>query len=279
VLNSRAIPLLTKAYGVRADNVTVIPHGTPDVNPARRPVVRERFDVRGQTVLSTFGLLSPGKGLEHAIAAVARVAPQHPDLHYYILGQTHPGVVRESGESYREGLVRQAEEMGIADRVHFVNHYMTLDELCDWLLATDVYVTPYLNPHQIVSGTLAYAVAAGKPVLSTPYLHAQELLSGGRGVLTPFNNPNVMACNLDLMLSDPENLKEMARRAWAFGRDTIWSSVARQYGQVFTRVLPAPVSAKESAKDTSGMATARLRPETRTGQTQRTGDNRHAGLL
>jgi glycosyltransferase involved in cell wall biosynthesis len=273
VLNSRAIPLLATAYGVPTGNVNVIPHGTPDVDPSRRPVVRERFGVEGQTVLSTFGLLGPGKGLEHAIAAVAKVAAKHPSLHYYILGQTHPGIVRESGETYREGLIRQAEEAGIADRVHFVNHYMTLDELCDWLLATDLYVTPYLNPHQIVSGTLAYAVAAGKPVLSTPYLHAQELLSGGRGVLTPFNNPEVMGCNLDAMLSDRAALDEMARRAWEFGRDTIWSSVARQYGDVFTRVLPAP-------DKTSKMTTARIRPELkRSTREMRTGESHHAGLL
>lgn len=238
VLNSRAIPLLKNAYGVRKDNITVIPHGTPDIDPERRPVVRERQGVVGQTVLSTFGLLGPGKGLEHAIAAVAKVAADHPTLHYYILGQTHPGIVRESGESYREGLMRQAEEAGIADRVHFVNRYMTLDELCDWLLASDMYVTPYLNPHQIVSGTLAYAVAAGLPVVSTPYLHAQELLSGGRGVLTPFNDPDAMAQNLDSLLSNPSQREAMGRRAWDFGRDTIWSAVARRYGAVFSRVLP-----------------------------------------
>lgn len=239
VLNSRAIPLLEKAYGIRTENLTVIPHGTPDVDPTRRPIVRERQGVVGQTVLSTFGLLGPGKGLEHAIAAVAKVAANHPTLHYYILGQTHPGIVRERGESYREGLICQAEEAGIADRVHFVNRYMTLDELCDWLLASDLYVTPYLNPHQIVSGTLAYAVAAGLPVISTPYLHAQELLSSGRGVLTPFNDPDAMAQNLDSLLSNPTRREAMARRAWDFGRDTIWSAVARQYGAVFSRVLPA----------------------------------------
>jgi glycosyltransferase involved in cell wall biosynthesis len=240
VLNSKAIPLLESAYGISTKNVTAIPHGTPDVDISRSPIVREQLGVSEQTVLSTFGLLGPGKGLEHAIEAVAQVADKHPTLHYYILGQTHPGIVRESGETYREGLMRQAADAGIADRVHFVNHYMTLDELCDWLLASDLYVTPYLNPHQIVSGTLAYAVAAGKPVISTPYLHAQELLGGGRGSLTPFNNPAKMAETLDALLSSPERRATMAQSAWEFGRGTTWCAVARRYSEVFSQVVTPP---------------------------------------
>ncbi len=233
VLNSRALPLLESAYGIRTENVAVIPHGTPNVERSRRKLVRERFAVGGQTVLSTFGLISPGKGLEHAIAAVAANAQKYPSLHYFILGATHPGIVRHSGESYREGLMKQAADAGIADRVHFVNQYLALDEVTDWLLATDLYITPYLNPNQITSGTLAYAVAAGKPVLSTPYLHAQEILDNGRGVLTPFNDPGAMAENLDAMLSNKTWLAEMEASAWEFGRHSVWSEVAKRYGEVF----------------------------------------------
>ncbi|MBC8142316.1 MAG: glycosyltransferase [Armatimonadetes bacterium] len=233
VLNSRALPLLKNGYGIHASDVSVIPHGTPNVERSRRGLVRARLQVEGQTVLSTFGLISPGKGLEHAIAAVAANTDAHPTLHYYILGATHPGVVRHSGESYREGLMKQAADAGIADRVHFVNQYLALDELTDWLLATDVYVTPYLNPNQITSGTLAYAVAAGKPVLSTPYLHAQELLENGRGVLTPFNDPGAMAANLCKMLDNSTWLSEMEASAWAFGRTSVWSEVAQRYGEMF----------------------------------------------
>ena len=239
VLNSKAIPLLANAYGIDTGKVVVIRHGTPDVDPALRPAIRTRLGLENQTALSTFGLLSPGKGLEHAISAVAKVADKHPSLHYYILGQTHPGIVRHSGESYREGLQKQAAELGIADRVHFVNQYMTLDELTDWLLASDLYVTPYLNPNQIVSGTLAYAVAAGKPVLSTPYIHAQEMLDEGRGVLTPFNDPEQMAQNLERMVSDTAGRAEMARRAWEFGRSTTWEATAEKYWQVYSHLLPA----------------------------------------
>ena len=215
----------------------MIPHGTPDVDPARRPIVREQLGVVGETVLSTFGLIGPGKGLEHAIQAVAKVADKHPNLVYYILGRTHPGIVRESGEAYRDSLAAMAETLGIADRIRFVNRYLDLDELCDWLLATDVYVTPYLNPHQIVSGTLAYAVAAGKPVVSTPYLHAQELLAGGRGVLTPFSDPDTLADNLDCLLSDDARRTAMCGAAWRYGRNTTWSAVAERYIGTFMDAL------------------------------------------
>lgn len=233
VLNSRALPLLEKGYGISRDKVAVIPHGTPNVERSRRKLVRERFAVEGQTVLSTFGLISPGKGLEHAIAAVAANADKHPSLHYYILGATHPGIVRHSGESYREGLMQQAADAGVSDRIHFVNQYLALEEVTDWLLASDIYVTPYLNPNQITSGTLAYAVAAGKPVLSTPYLHAQEILENGRGVLTPFNDPATMGKNLDAMLTNKTWLAEMEASAWEFGRTSVWSEVAERYGEVF----------------------------------------------
>ncbi|MBC7808630.1 MAG: glycosyltransferase [Akkermansiaceae bacterium] len=256
VLNSRALPLLESAYGIRTDNVAVIPHGTPNIERSRRRLVRQRFAVEGQTVLSTFGLLSPGKGLEHAIAAVAANAAMHPSLHYYILGATHPGVVRRSGEAYREGLMKQAADAGIADRVHFVNQYLALDEVTDWLLATDVYVTPYLNPNQITSGTLAYAVAAGKPVLSTPYLHAQEILDNGRGVLTPFNDPAAMGRNLDAMLTDTARLAEMAASAWEFGRQSVWSEVAKRHGEVFADATGRTGVAAIAAHTPSAIAVA-----------------------
>ena len=250
VLNSKAIPLLADAYGIDTAKVVVIPHGTPEVDPSRRTVVRQSLGVAGRTVLSTFGLLSPGKGLEHAIGAVAQVAPRHPDLHYYILGATHPGIVRHSGESYRDGLAEQARQAGIADRVHFVNEYLSLDALTDWLLATDVYVTPYLNPDQIVSGTLAYAVAAGKAVISTPYLHAQDLLEDGRGMLTPFADPAALAANLDDLLRSPARRAAMEQAAWRFGEQSAWPQVARRYWEVFCAAVGR--SAGEAPVVTSG---------------------------
>jgi glycosyltransferase involved in cell wall biosynthesis len=239
VLNSRAIPLLRRAYGVTTERISVIPHGTPNVVPARRPIVRKKLGIEAQTALTTFGLISPGKGLEFAIDAVARVAASHPTLHYYILGATHPNIIRQSGELYRDHLKKRAADAGIEGRVHFVDRYLSLSDLTDWLLATDVYVTPYLNANQIVSGTLAYAVAAGKSVISTPYLHAQELLSDGRGLLTPFRDADAMASNIAFLLDNPARKTDMERRAWAFGRTSQWSEVAQRYAEVFESILTA----------------------------------------
>lgn len=248
VLNSRAIPLLRRAYGVNKDNISVIPHGTPNVDPARRPIVRKKFGVEGQIALTTFGLIGPDKGLEYAIDAVAKIADAHPTLHYYILGATHPNIVRNSGEVYRDSLKKRAMDARIANRIHFVDRYLSLDDLTDWLVATDVYVTPYLNPNQITSGTLAYAVAAGKPVLATPYLHAQELLGDGRGLLTPFRDADTMALNLAYILDNPSRKIDMERRAWAFGRTSQWSEVAQRYAEVFEGVLrPARITTPDAA--------------------------------
>jgi glycosyltransferase involved in cell wall biosynthesis len=255
VLNSRAISLLRTAYGIATDSVSAIPHGTPTVDQDRRVLVRANLELEKRVVLSTFGLIGPGKGLEHAITALARIAGRRPDLHYYILGATHPGIVRESGEAYREGLCHLAGDLGVADRIHFENRYLTLDELTDWLLATDIYVTPYLNPDQIVSGTLSYAVAAGKPVVSTPYLHAQELLAEGRrGILTPFSDPEALAANLDALLGDPGRCAAMAASARAFGRESAWPCVARRYYEVFCSAAAVPNEAAKPARLTPARA-------------------------
>lgn len=238
VLNSKAIPLLENAYGVDARKIVVIRHGTPPMDLSRRLPVRAMLGLADQIVVATFGLIGPGKGLEQAILAVAKTVPKYPKLHYYILGKTHPAILRQEGEAYRKSLSQLAVTLGIADRIHFVDEYLNIEELTGWLIASDIYVTPYLNPDQIVSGTLAYAVAAGKPVLSTPYLHAQELLAEGRGVLTPFNDSDAMARNLDRMLSNPSWCEDMSRRTREFGYQTTWEAVAEKYWQIYFSLLP-----------------------------------------
>jgi glycosyltransferase involved in cell wall biosynthesis len=243
VLNNRAIPLLAKAYGIGTDHVVAIPHGTPRFDHSRRPIIRACLGLEGQTVASTFGLLSPGKGLEHMIVAVAHNAADHQDLHYYILGATHPGILRETGESYREGLRQRASELGVSDRVHFVNRYLALDEVTDWLLATDIFVAPYLNADQIVSGTLSYAVAAGKVVLSTPFLHALDLLGGGVGMLTPFEDPEAMGASIDTLLSNPDRRALMSAKAKAVGSESAWPRVAQRYVRVFADAMAIKMAA------------------------------------
>lgn len=242
VLNERALPLLENAYEIDTSKVSVIPHGTPQVDITQRPAIRKRLGLTDRRALMTFGLLGPGKGIEQAIDALAQIADKHPNTDYYILGQTHPELVRNYGESYRTGLLERVAAAGLEDRVRFVNRYLSLEEICDWLVACDIYLTPYQNPNQITSGTLAYAVAAGCPVVSTPYLHASELLSAGRGLLTPFGDTTALAQNISYLLSNDEARQAISRAAYAYGESTTWQRTAERYSTLFQGIVPAQQS-------------------------------------
>ena len=188
VLSQTGKDVLVDVYGVDEAKIQVIHHGVPDV-PFRSTVAPKlQFGIGERMLISTFGLISRGKGLEYAIEAMRRVVQQHPEALYLILGQTHPGVRRHEGESYRESLHEKIAEYGLEQNVRLVDKYLDFDELLHYLDATDIYLTPYLNPVQIVSGTLAYAVGCGKAIVSTPYLYAKELLAHGRGFLADFRD-------------------------------------------------------------------------------------------
>lgn len=267
VLTPKGREILMRTYGAPSTKIAVIPHGAPDRDLIDTAAMKPKFGLQGRDVMLTFGLLSPGKGIEEAIRALPRVVAARPNALYLILGATHPHLVAREGEAYRERLQALAEELGVAANVRFVNKYVELEELCDYLQAADVYVTPYLNVAQIASGTLAYAVALGKPVVSTPYWHAAELLADGVGVLTPFGNSDAMGTAIADLLSDDAKRLAMAQRAYARGRDTIWSHVAECYLQTFDeaveqqrtkaelrRSLPAPsFRAVERMTDGVGM--------------------------
>ena len=184
-------------------------------------------------MLSTFGLISPNKGIEDAIAAMPDVVEKEPKATYLVLGQTHPVIKRKEGEWYRESLVKQVEELGLTDNVKFVDKYLTLQELIDYLLATDIYITPYYaNPHQITSGTLAYAMVTGKVIVSTPYLYAEELLAEGRGFLYPFRDSAKLSEIIESLLTDDALFEETTRqKAYDYGRAMTWQSVGIQYTQ------------------------------------------------
>ncbi len=227
VMAEKGRDILVSTYGVDPRRIHVIPHGAPD-----RPLVptadaKARLGLEARPTILTFGLLSPGKGIEDMIRAMPAVASNVPDALYVILGATHPNLVAREGNAYRESLVEMAEAYGVSDNVTLVDRYTELDELLDWLAAADVYVTPYLNPAQITSGTLSYAVALGKPVVSTPYSHASELLGDGLGSLVPFASPRDLAAAVSDLLSDEGKRLTMAERAYARGRTMIWSSNAR----------------------------------------------------
>ncbi len=235
VMAERGLELLNEIYGVSGDKIDLIPHGVPDVQFIDPAFHKDQFGVEGKVVLLTFGLLSPNKGIEYVIEALPAILAQHPDVVYIVLGATHPNLIAREGESYRLKLERLAEDRGVTDNVIFYNRFVTLEELTDFIGAADIYVTPYLNEAQITSGTLAYAFGAGKAVISTPYLYAQELLANDRGILVPFTDSQAIAEGVHRFLSDPPLMTATRKRAWKLGREMIWPVVARRYMESFGR--------------------------------------------
>lgn len=230
--------LLEEVYGIDADRVRVIHHGVPDVPFQGTEPAKASFGIGQRMVISTFGLINRGKGLEYAIEAMRTVVNRHPEALYLILGETHPVVRRNEGESYRESLQAMVRDLQLQYNVQLVDRYLDFDELVAYLAATDIYLTPYLNPVQIVSGTLAYAVGCGKAVVSTPYLYAEELLANSRGYLCAFRDAPSIAESLGRLLDDPALRRATERRAYRFGRQMTWPHVAREYGGLFAELAP-----------------------------------------
>ncbi len=238
VLSETGRDILVRRYGVDEAKIRVIHHGVPDIPFRSTDVPKAALGFGQRMVISTFGLINRGKGLEFAIEAMREIVKRHPEALYLILGQTHPVIRRHEGETYRESLQALIGRHGLADNVQLVDHYLAFDELISYLQATDVYLTPYLNPVQIVSGTLAYAVGCGKAVVSTPYLYAQELLAHGRGFLVDFRDAASIAETISSLLDDPDLRRSTERRAYRFGRQMTWPHVADDYGRLFAELVP-----------------------------------------
>jgi glycosyltransferase involved in cell wall biosynthesis len=232
----KAAAFLADVYGVRGDKVHVIHHGTPDVPFADAAPFKKAVGVEGRKVVLTFGLISPRKGVQVAVRALADVLPQFPESLYIILGATHPSIKKRYGEAYRASLQKAVDRLGLHDHVRFVNRFIPLDELLTYLRAADVYVTPYLNEDQISSGTLAYAVACGKAIISTPYWYARELLAVDRGVLVPFRDWRTLAFWLAELLAHDGARRYLGRRAYRFGRRMTWAKSAAAYERLFRDV-------------------------------------------
>ena len=226
---------LMKVYGAPGHKIDFIPHGIHDVPFVDPGFHKDKFGAEGRTVLMTFGLLSRNKGLEYVIEALPAVVAKHPDLLYLVLGATHPHVVAYEGESYREELQARVRELGLQDNVLFCDEFVTLKDLKEYIGAANIYVTPYLDPEQVVSGTLAYTVGAGKAVISTPYRYAKELLADGRGVLVPFRDSQAIADKILALLENEAEANAMRKRAYKYGRNMIWPAVAQQYRESFDR--------------------------------------------
>jgi glycosyltransferase involved in cell wall biosynthesis len=237
VMSAKARQLLTAAYGVPEGQVALIPHGIHDVPFVDPSFHKDQFGLEGRKVILTFGLLSPGKGIERVIDAMPAVVGQHPEAVYLVLGATHPHVKRESGDSYRVGLQQRAKRLGVEEHVIFHNRFVETGLLCEYIGAADVYVTPYRNEAQITSGTLAYALGAGKAVVSTPFWHAAELLEDGRGQLVPFgDSPAIAAAILQLLDNDVER-NAMRKRAYQYCRPMVWDRVADSYRRLAGEVI------------------------------------------
>lgn len=229
VMSHLAYDILHKTYGIPFDKIKLIPHGIHDVPFTDSSFYKDQFGFEGRKVLLTFGLLSPGKGIEHAIKAMPKIVKRHPDVVYVVLGATHPHILRNEGDAYRNSLERLVDKLGVRDNVEFHNRFAELDELVRYIGAADLYITPYLNEAQITSGTLAYSVGAGKAVVSTPYWHATELLDEGRGRIVPFHDSDAIADAVNALIEDEVECAAMRKRAYMHCRPMVWKEVARSY--------------------------------------------------
>jgi glycosyltransferase involved in cell wall biosynthesis len=242
--------ILLDVYDADPKKVTIIPHGVPNVHRVSAASVKKALGIADKSILSTFGLINRGKGIEYVIQAMPKILEKHPNVIYLVLGETHPGVRKHEGESYRNMLTDTINGLGLQEHVRFNNRFLALNELVRYLCATDVYVTPYLNKDQIVSGTLAYALGCGKAIVSTPYLYAEEVLSDGRGILVDFESPDSIADTVNLILGDKEIKESLESAAYRYGRRAAWFNVAVDYLGLFHVILSGERSAKRADTET-----------------------------
>ncbi|CAN7619722.1 glycosyltransferase family 4 protein [Bosea sp. LjRoot237] len=233
VMAEKGRDLLRTIYRLPADKIEVIAHGIPDFAFVEPDDAKARHGFAGRSVILTFGLLSPNKGIEVMIDAMPSILRRRPDAVYVVLGATHPHLVREQGEAYRIGLQKRVHELGIEDHVVFLDQFVDRQTLLGFISMCDVYVTPYLKEAQMTSGTLAYSFGLGKAVVSTPYWHAQELLADGRGVLVPFGDIVATGNEIAALLTDAERRQAMRRRAYASSRSMTWEQTAKRYLATF----------------------------------------------
>src|SRR3984885_6489466 len=236
VMSRQSSEILQEVFHVPISKIDLIPHGIPDLPFIDPNFYKDGFGTEGKDVLLTFGLLSPNKGLENVIQALPVIFKHHPNVVYMISGVTHPHVLRHEGEKYRRHLHNLSKELGVESQVIFLNRFVSPEELVELIGAADIYITPYRHKGQVVSGTLTYALSAGKAIISTPYLHAMELLDGERGVLVPFDDPAAIAAKTVELLDNSTARHAMRKRAYLYTRDMVWHRVAQQYMGSFERV-------------------------------------------
>jgi glycosyltransferase involved in cell wall biosynthesis len=253
VMSRIAKDLLESSYGVRGSKVRIIPHGIPVMaDRSNQRALKAEFGVAGRRLLLTFGLLSANKGIETVIRALPEIVRRFPDIVYFVVGATHPAVVRRDGEAYRTLLALEAEKLGVREHVVFRDQFVSADELRKYLQAADVFVSPYLNEAQVTSGALSYAMGAGAAVVSTPYWHAEELLSDGRGCLFPFKDDQALSKTLLKLFSSPDELQRVRATAAEFAHSMAWPRI----GDAYFEVIRAAARAAEDARADNGATKA-----------------------
>src|SRR5690348_16541843 len=236
VMSQLSSQFLQEIYKVPGRKIDMVPHGVPDLPFLDPNFYKDRFGVEGKAVLVTFGLLSPNKGIENVIEALPQILSRHKNVVYIVAGATHPHILRREGDKYRTDLQALAKEVGVESRVIFHNRFVSPEEMVEFIGAADIYITPYRHEAQVVSGTLAYALGAGKAIISTPYWHAIELLDDRRGALVPFQDPEAIARKTVELLDTPALRHRMRKRAYVYAREMVWKRVAQGYMASFAQV-------------------------------------------
>ena len=237
VMSQTAVDMLKDVYNAPEEKIEVIFHGLPDYPFNNCDKYKKILNLKGSPLVLTFGLLSQNKGIESMLEALPEVVDQYPDLVYLILGATHPVVKKEQGETYRQYLKSKVSELGLEDNVVFHDKFVEKEELCNYILASDIYASPYLSREQIVSGALTYAIGLGKAIVSTPYWYAQEMLSDNRGLLVDFGEVDGFKKSLLHLIENPEESNNMRKKAYDFGRKMTWENVGSEYNNVFSKAL------------------------------------------
>jgi glycosyltransferase involved in cell wall biosynthesis len=237
VMSKKASSILKKVYEIPASKISVIRHGVPDMPFLDPNFYKDKFNVEGRFILLTFGLMNRNKGIEFVLEALPEVVERHPEVVYIVLGATHPEVKKREGEEYRLWLKRRVAELGLEDYVIFYDRYVDFDELCEFIGACDVYITPYQSKEQIVSGTLSYAVGTGKAIISTPYFYAEELLADGRGKLVEFGNVKKLSETLIKLIENEALRHRMRKKAYKFGRQMTWQNIGKAYAELFEKII------------------------------------------
>ena len=266
VMSQQSADILQETFRVPSDKIDLIPHGIPDLPFTDPNFYKDGFGTEGKDVLLTFGLLSPNKGIENVIKALPSILSRHSNVVYMVSGATHPHVLRQEGDKYRQSLKTLAKDLGVESNVIFRNRFVSPQEMMELIGAADIYITPYKHKAQVVSGTLAYALSAGKAIISTPYLHAIELLDDERGALVPFDDPEAIAAKTVELLDNGTARHAMRKRAYLYARDMVWSRVAQKYMKSFERIYN-----ERSAKSAGHFLGPEYRENTRSASDRKSG--------